>query len=288
MVEETEAELLQDTFVPTFAESLTEAIRHDYLMFVLVTSHTQGKLKSVNFPFGVGKTTLTMWLSYVFSGIKTGDGIKYSWDEVFANMVYNPIAALKLVRPGTPRRPFGLWDDVQLTAPAERQVPPPILRFASYVTTTRKQIGVFFMTAPNMREIAAPLRRLITFELIVPERGKYEVQQIKCYKNFRNPLMDTTKLEYVEEGGFPKLPKVIEEKYDAWREVEKAKIYGRVERDMVNFIKLSEVDLDNLKTGQVLDLEGTVRRNGHSYYVHLPIELGEKLQNKKIQVKVTV
>ena len=98
------------------------------------------------------------------------------------------------------------------------------------------------MSAPNILSIAAPLRRLVAFELIVWERGKYEVQRITHHKNFRNPSADLMQLAFVEgnqEYSFYPLPDDIQKRYDAWRAEGKRphakSILKRLERyEMVN------------------------------------------------------
>ena len=51
-----------------FATYLNDAINKNFLLVVLITSQTQGKLKTENLPFGVGKTTLMLWLMYYMNG----------------------------------------------------------------------------------------------------------------------------------------------------------------------------------------------------------------------------
>ena len=218
---------------PPLAENLAKALQSDFFITLLVSSQTKGKFKSMNLPFGLGKTNLAMWLSYTLHGGVSGDDDDPVWEEVFDHMKYYPSKIMKAIIPedGKPPRnkiPAIIYDDVQFTAPAAQSVPQVVRDFASDLTTERPALAILILTSPNMNNMAAPLRKLVTYELIVSERGFYEVQQITYHKNYKNPLMDKVSLDFVEgqkEGEnptiFPQLSPKIQQRYDEWRAMEK-------------------------------------------------------------------
>lgn len=223
---------------PPLAYYLSEALSHDYFVPLIVTSMTKGKFKSMNLPFGLGKTTLALWISYVLHG--------KDWDKTFADLTYYPSEMVDILVPnkdGLEKRPAVVADDLQLTCPADVSVPRVVRRLAGYLSTNRPEVSVLIMTAPNISSIAAPLRRLVAFELIVWERGHYEVQQIVYHKNFRNPLQDLMNLQFVEgKSGdgedattFDPLPTEILQRYNTWRAEKKAPYAAELKKELLNY-----------------------------------------------------
>jgi hypothetical protein len=256
-----------------FAEYLSDAINNDYLVTILITSQTQAKVKSQNLPFGLGKTTLLLWLSYFLNN--------KNWETVFSYLCGNPYDVVNLLEPGTKRKNAAGWDAVQMTAPAEQGVPRVIRRMASYLSDTRPEIACLIMTGSNINAIAAPLRKLIVFEVIVAERGYYEIQKITYHKNYKAPLLDLSRLEYLEEGTFPKLPEDIYSRYEQWRVGSKAKIYPHLKLDVQGYMNLQKE-----KEGEDNQFDAPVIRAGGGYMVRVPTSLGEKLHHQVLEVTV--
>ena len=258
-----------------FATYLNEAINNNFLLVVLITSQTQGKLKTENLPFGVGKTTLMLWLMYYMN--------EQNWEVVFQKLCGNPYDVVLLLEPGTKRTKAAGWDAVQMTAPAEQGVPKIIRQLSSYVSDTRPELACLIMTASNMNAISAPLRKLVVFEIIIAERGKYEIQKIKYHKNFEQPLQDLCKIDYLEEGTYPKLPSEIEQRYDIWRKGSKAKIYPNLLVACESYMKLQNQGL----VTEEQSITGSVIKIGNSgYAVRLPKGLGEKYHHQLVKVNV--
>lgn len=247
---------------PPLAENLGKALKMDFFITLLVSSQTSGKYKSMNLPFGLGKTTLALWQSYILHGGTDGADDDPIWDEVFDHLKYYPSKLMNAIIPpdsNSPKHPIPalVYDDVQFTAPAAQNVPQVVRDLASDVTTERKAISILILTAPNMNAMAAPLRKLVTYELIVSERGFYEVQQITYHKNYKNPLMDKIKLEFVEgkkqedcKPGemptiFPQLSKKIQKRYDDWRATEKRPRQLR----LVERLEKYEMNIEGLASG---------------------------------------
>lgn len=223
---------------PTLAETLADALKNDFFFAILITSQSQGKKKSMNLPFGLGKTTLAMWISYVLHG--------QNWDGVFNDMFYYPSKLAKAIKadpnkPEDQKLPNAIWDDVQMMAPAENVVPRPIRNLAGLLSTKRPECSVLTMTAPNILSIAAPLRKLVVFELIVWERSHYEVQRISFRKNFKNPYQDLMDLSFIEGDDlttrFDPLPPEIQTRYNKWRVEMKVPFEDTVITDLEKYEK---------------------------------------------------
>ncbi len=264
----------------TLADYLKMAIQNDFLVTALITSYTKAKRKTQNLPFGVGKTTLDFWLSYYLNG--------QSWDKVFERTAYNPFDLGRMLEPGAERKPAVLWEDVQATAPAEQGVPRAVRRLANFLSTERPEIACLLMTAPNIAMISSPLRRLVLFEIIVSERGHYEVQKISYHKNFKQPLQDLARLEYLEETAisepFPPLPAEVMQRYTAWRIDQKLKLYPSLISELEGYIKLREWATEDI--GELPTLETEVIRAGNGYMLKVPDELGKRLHRQKVKFKL--
>lgn len=262
------------SFIPTLAEEIDKAIKKNYLIVLLISSHTQAKHKAVNLPYGLGKSTLWLGLMKLLTG---------SWDDAFARIAYNPLDFYKLIERGKVKRHAAVgWDDVQLTAPAEKSVPTYITKVANKVSVARPEVAVVVMTAPNINSISAPLRRIVTHELIVYERGHYEGQRYVYLKNYKDPKIDLCKMYPCGIGDFPQLTPELEERYDKWRAQEKMRISKGDERSITNACHLYDIPEDG--THQKTTLKGTVVRSGGSWFVRLPPEVGERLNKKEVDV----
>ena len=242
--------------VISFKKSIEMAIKKNFFIVVLITSHTTGRIKeSLNMPYGVGKSSLALWISYQFND--------KDWDKVFENLAYYPSEILDLLEPGKPRKNVIVWDDVQMTAPASNTVPKEIRQIAAYTTTSRPEVSCLVMTAPNINSIAAPLRRIVLYEIIVPKRGVFEVQHYVFRKDFKhNPFRDIPRAVYVEEGTFPPLPQDMYERYEAWKEGEKKRLYGVLQRKTRRYegvpkgeVKVTNKDLvPTVEAARMLDI----------------------------------
>ena len=86
-------------------------------------------------------------------------------------------------------------------------------------TTKRPQLAVFVATAPHIGSLAKCWRDVFDWEIKIPIRGYYEVQQIKTKTIFKDPLNPLKLLMYKGEADFPKPPDEFEEWYKQWRDV---------------------------------------------------------------------
>lgn len=212
--------------VKDFLLSIISNIHEDYLEITLITSRTQGKLTSIQRPFGVGKSTLAFYLSFLLHKV-AHEGIEAMfdpdigdmrvWAEVFDHAAYTLDEVIDIITHTEERIPCIVWDDAQLTAPAVTHITKEMKEKIEYLSIARPFVANIIMTAPNISELAKPLRKLVSYELIVPERGRYEVQRIVRRKNFYAPTKDYERMLYLSDGVFPPFPPEVQRMYDEWR-----------------------------------------------------------------------
>ncbi len=211
-----------------------------------------------------------------------------NWDKTFATSAYNPYDFILMMDPKLRKEEGRLncasFDDLQASCPAEAGVPKAIRRMASYLSTSRPEVACIVSTADNMNGIAAPLRKLMMFEIIVAHRGEYEVQKISYHKNYRKPLQDLGKLDYLEEGKFPALPEEQQRRYELWRAKEKMKLYPQLKAELLAYAKLKNWSIDDLTNGAGVSLNIPVTKNGRDFVLRLPQELGEKFFKENLHV----
>ena len=242
---------------------LQNCIQKNYLLIIAITSYTQGKVKSENLPFGVGKTTCGMW----FNAWMNNTAWKHpehwmdnvEWEPTKKSMYYDYVKLIRrLKRFDGVRVNNALYDDAQMTAPATKNVDRKIYELAYYITGSRPEVATITFSCPNLLTIAAPLRNIVNVEVIVPERGIFEVQRIKNFKNFKKPRDDLSKLDYLEEGTFPELPPEMQRWYDDWR-VEEKKLWHKKHPDVSGGDEEDEEPI-NITPDQSKILEALVRR----------------------------
>jgi hypothetical protein len=212
---------------------VAENIDNDYLEMMLITSRSGGLLPTQGRSFGVGKSTLGLWLTYRAHAYSQGvvkmyedrieepdlsEQVRVMKDVILNWTVWslNDLSTKVMEAKGT--IPAILWDDVQADCPAWQHVPPKIREQIEYMTMMRQRIANIIMTAPSISDIARPLRENITWELIVPQRGTYEVQFIAKRRDFYSPKEDRTRLWYETQGGFPPLPEEVDVLYKTERD----------------------------------------------------------------------
>jgi hypothetical protein len=273
----------------SLGDFLADAITKNYLITIAITSYTQAKNQTRNLPFGLGKTSLAMELAYLLHGGCTTDGYqnKNVWEKVHQIMGYDPCAIGEMLEPGRKRTPCVIWDDVQATAPASQSVPIAIRSLANFISTERPECACVIFTTPNMNFMAAPLRKLVNFEIIVSERGLYEVHKYSYYKDFKRPLQDRMHFDYVEEvprdQPFPALPEFEQVWYDKWRTERKQALYPNMMKNLKTFTQLQQWN----QTGdtKTLTVSGHAIRGAHGKcYIEVP----EEFKGKLIEGAVTV
>ena len=273
----------------SLGEFLGDAITKSYLITIAITSYTQAKNQTRNLPFGLGKTSLGMELLYLLLGGSVNDNYqrKDIWEKVHKVMAYDPYCVGEMLEPGRTRTEGVLWDDVQATAPASQSVPIAIRSLANFISTERPECACIIFTCPNLNFIAAPLRKLVNFEIIVSERGLYEVHKYSYFKDFKRPMQDRMHFDYVEEvprdQPFPPLPDFEQEWYNTWRIARKQALYPNMMKNLKTYTQLQQWE----QTGETkqLQISGHAIRGAHGKcYVEVP----EEFKGKLIEGAVTV
>ncbi len=107
---------------------------------------------------------------------------------------------------------------MQKTAPSYQNIPKQKREQIESLTMARPKLANLVLTTPSISDIAKPLRRNISLEIIIPRRGTYEIQFIRKRRNFRRPIDDYANMRYIGRGSFGALPAEIDELYKEVRE----------------------------------------------------------------------
>jgi hypothetical protein len=274
---------------------IAEAITKNYLITLAITSYTQAKWQTANLPFGLGKTTLAMELAYILCGGKWEDLVNNTtdpaiWAKVHKIMCYDPYALGELLEPGRERLPCAIYDDVQATAPASQSVPTAIRKLANFISTERPECALIMFTTPNLNYMAAPLRKLVNFEIIISERGFYEVHKISYYKYFQRPLQDKMHFDYVDEipqkEPFPALPDYEQQWYDTWRIEHKRQLYPSMMKELKVYTNLRQWEESGSEQA-LTSVTGKVIRAANGYAIRISDDVGAKLHMKDVEMAIT-
>lgn len=193
---------------PQILDYINLAIKDNYLIYILVTSSAQAKVKSLGLDYGMGKSTRMMWmLNTIYAG---------NWEKVKPNMVARPVQIKKILDRGFTTMAWG-WDDMQATVGKDKQHDPKVRELAYYMTTLRPYYNVMIGTAPHRGMLQKDFRDLFHFEVITPVRGRYEVQQLKRWIDYKKPTRTKDRLRYKGEGFSMALPQHMEVWYQEWR-----------------------------------------------------------------------
>ena len=209
-----------------FAERLLDNIVNDYYDVVIVTSRSMGRVKGSRRPFRVGKSTYALWLSYALHSLyyqftqKKQYSDKQLWDMVFKHLFYSIYDVDKYIKKLAKKgktAPAIILDEAERTVPAYQRIPRRLRETIENINTYGTATKFLILTAPAISDIAKPLRRIITFEIIIPRRGYYEIQEIILNKEYHNAPEEYGRYIYRGEGTFPPLPPEIDKRYQEWR-----------------------------------------------------------------------
>jgi hypothetical protein len=217
---------------------LAENIDNDFMEIFIITSQAAGLEPSMGRPFGVGKSTLAIWMAYrahaYAEGLLEFDGgmpvdlaseeerLRLMKTVVEDRIVWTLKDLIDKIRGWRSEDPIPalIWDDAQKDCPAWTHIPPLKRSMIEYITMSRQRVANIILTAPSIGDVAKPLRRNITWEIIVPSRGVYEVQFIAKRRNFYEPTEDVSRLWYEVTGKFDRLPESIDELYKKRRDAQ--------------------------------------------------------------------
>lgn len=199
----------------------------DYLLVLLITSSSEGREPSLGLDYGLGKSTLMLWLADLFVSLSTrfqGKPKADVWDYIFnTQLITFPwelerlFYTLPVRYPGDPV--FVLIDDMQRSFGKDRSKDNYIRSLANRLTTSRQQIAVVVGSAPDISEIAYPFRYKFNFEIKVPRRGTFEIQRLKKWTDFQNPYQTRVSMPVTDfsTDEFPALDPEFDSRYKKWR-----------------------------------------------------------------------
>lgn len=229
------------------------AIHKNYMIAILVTSSAEAKIPSLGMDYGVGKSTVAIEMC--------GECYAGNWETVKKNAVATPYQC-KLILDRPHRTNCFWWDDMQMTVGKHQAHNPDVREFVYYMTTQRPYFGIMIGTAPHRGMLQKDFREFFHFEVIVPVRGVYEVQQLRHLIDFDDPKRIKDKMRYKGEAPFFELPPDMQKWYDNWRHTENMKI----RKTLKIFKKWEPTALDTsvLSHGEVA-LFKTIKVDGHRH-----------------------
>jgi hypothetical protein len=246
---------------------ILRAVYEDYLVPIVVTSQTQGKIPSLGLPFGQGKSTFALWLSYMAYrevmkdkvDVNSVEGVREVWRVVFENLFLLPEELDKYVfrhpefrKPSVTvdgRIPLVVWDDMQETVGKRRRFDRYLNELADRLTKGREKVAVIVGTCPHLAMLMRPFREFFNIEVLIPQRGRFEVQKMHYVRRFDRWDDHQVRAWYQSESGFytPTLPPDIQKAYDEWKEKEQAKLDARRWR-----LKALEEEEEELKHARIV------------------------------------
>jgi hypothetical protein len=217
-----------------------KAIDEDYLLFLAITSQAQGKKKSDSIPYGMGKSTLALWISYLTykrilerrgDDVESYEGKMRVWDIVFDNLFLIPYKLDRYVfRLGGKKPPITIynriplvvWDDMQETVGTDQQFNPYLRKLAYRLTKARNWLHVLIGTMPMLDCLLSRYKNLFYMEVIIPRRGVFEFQRTVYVRRFDewDRVRRIAWYESETQVEFPPLPIEIEHRYEKWLEKE--------------------------------------------------------------------
>jgi len=229
------------------------AIYRNYMITILVTSSAEAKIPSLGMDYGVGKSTVALEM-----GCECYAG---NWNKIKDNIIATPYQC-KLILDRPHRTNCFVWDDMQMTVGKHQAHNPDVREFVYYLTTQRPYFAVMIGTAPHRGMLQKDLREFFHFEVIVPVRGVYEVQQLRHLIDFDDPKRLKDRMRYKGEAPFLELPKDIQTWYDKWRHEQNLQIRKRLKI----FSKWEPLTLDtNMLSHGERNLLKTIKQDGHRH-----------------------
>jgi hypothetical protein len=196
-----------------------KSIFENRLVFICVTSAAEGAVESEGLGYGQGKSTFAMGLATILFMEAYGVDFETAEKLVKSNMGYDETAVLDMVTRGRSKRvPVWISDDMEVAFGKHRSHDNQCREIAYFMQTIRPYAGVFIGTMPDLGQIARCWRDLFMFEVKVPFRGYCEIQQIKRWSDFYDPLDPNISLAYAGEQSFPKVSAEMQAWYDVWRD----------------------------------------------------------------------
>jgi hypothetical protein len=209
-------------------------VERDKLSYYIITSQSGGFEPSDGVSFGAGKSSLAIFAAYRCFAFANGTleirdrGLVDFTPEkekiqimkmVVTNFLKFKLAdVLHCLAASSSRIPAIIWDDVQGDCPSFQNIPKRKRLQMEQLTRARQKTGNLIMTSPSVSDVAKPLRRNLSYEILVPRTGIYEVQIWNKKRDYRQPINDRVRMSYDSTGTFPRLPAEVDALYKKIRD----------------------------------------------------------------------
>jgi len=206
----------------SLADYVWAALNKNYMLGILVTSQAQARVKGSGWSFGAGKSTfaLSFMKTFCYGG---------NFDRARTHLMSFAQELDPYLNPDAPRTPAIMIDDMQLDFGKHRSHDPEMRELCYFLTTQRTCIGIIIGTTSHRGMLAKDFREeMFHFEVIIPDRGTFEIQQLRRWLPFDDPITPRERLEPRGVGPFLALPSEEEEWYLAWRKQRDLKAKARV------------------------------------------------------------
>jgi len=194
----------------TLAGYIDAAIKEDHFLGILFTSQAEGSIKSELWGYGVGKSTLALnfMKTFIYGG---------NFEEVKRHIVGFAYQLRPFLEEASPTRGV-LWEDMQIDVGKHRAHDVDVQELAIQLTIERPHLKVLMGTVPHRGILQKDFREeLFHFEVIVPSRGTYEIQRLKRWIPYRDPLRIKERCEAFGAGVFMRLTREEQKWYEQWR-----------------------------------------------------------------------
>jgi len=242
---------------PQIIDYINTAIKDNFMLWILVTSGAQGRLKSMGFDYGVGKSTFA--LQFMKATCYAGNFEKCKANTIGAYWQIRNI--LDSVTP--PDFINAVYvDELELTLGKDKQHDPEIKELAYYMKTVRPYVRVWIASAPSRDTIQKDFREMFHFEIVIVKRGLYEVQQLKKWLDFKKPMTPKVTLRYSSEFSFFDLLPQEKQWYEAWRHNMNVTIRRKLKAfggQQVGELKLENLSVLEARIVKRLEEKGYVR-----------------------------
>ena len=193
-----------------------DSITNNKLTIIAVTSAAEGMIESEGYKYGEGKSTFAIWFNKHLH--EQFQALQDPWEAAFQNLGYTWDHLYKAVDEAFEHRKICyVQDDTQLIAGKSHSRNQKVQEWAEWIHTSRPFFAIIIFTCPSIDNLAKSWRDLVDFEIKIPTRGIFEVQQIKTRTIYKDPLNPAKHLKYLEDGTFPALPPKRQKRYTAWR-----------------------------------------------------------------------
>jgi hypothetical protein len=197
---------------------IRESIFNNRLMFIATTSAAKGAIENEGFQFGQGKSHWALGVASALYQMAYNCSEEEAEEHVKLNIGYCKDDLVNMIKRGMNKRVVCyVADDMEVDFGKHKSHDNEFRELAYFCQTIRPQVAVIIGTMPDLGQIARAWRDLFLFEVKVPFRGYCEIQKLKRWSDFYDPLNPKVKLDYKGEQEFPPASPSLKAWYEPWR-----------------------------------------------------------------------